>query len=306
MDTTGQRAIEAQSYKDHRADLKRAQEQLSWIPQHRPAAAVQGELDGLKNRREWNWTNGCTDVKGKTNRDFCQRFHGLTAEQASAQQAAALEARIAVIQAKLDKSGGGTVMAEADPQAAVLTKLAGIFLPGMNVEDMQTGLAIFIALLLEVGSAFGMYIAFSQWRLYDSEVAAAPAMATTAQASTAVTPSAHAVAEPRSGANDNRSVPKLVAPETDVERFYKERIERQDGSSMTATTLYQDYSAWCEEQEKEPLTLSTFGREFGELGVRKAKIGGSVRYSGIALKSGMELGEDREDKKLPALVSRAA
>jgi hypothetical protein len=306
MDTTGQRAIEAQSYKDHRADLKRAQEQLSWIPQHRPAATVQGELDGFKNRREWNWTNGCTDVKGKTNRDFCQRFHGLTAEQASAQQAAALEARIAVIQAKLDKSGGGTVMAEADPQAAVLTKLAGIFLPGMNVEDMQTGLAMFIALLLEVGSAFGMYIAFSQWRLYDSEVVAAPAMATTAQASTAVTSSADAVAEPRSGANDNRSVPKLVAPETDVERFYKERIERQDGSSMTATTLYQDYSAWCEEQEKEPLTLSTFGREFGELGVRKAKIGGSVRYSGIALKSGMELGEDREDKKLPALVSRAA
>jgi hypothetical protein len=306
MDTTGQRAIEAQSYKDHRADLKRAQEQLSWIPQHRPAAAVQGELDGLKNRREWNWTNGCTDVKGKTNRDFCQRFHGFTAEQASAQQAAALEARIAVIQAKLDKIDGGTVMAEADPQAAVLTKLAGIFLPGMNVEDMQTGLAIFIALLLEVGSAFGMYIAFSQWRLYDSEVAAAPAMATTAQASTAVTPSAHAVAEPRSGANDNRSVPKLVAPDTDVERYYKERIETQEGASITGSALHEDYKAWCAGKNKEPLSQNTFCREFGELnGIQKTKRG-SQHYIGIALKSGMQLEDGTEDKKLPALVSRAA
>src|ERR687895_345760 len=33
LDTTGQRAIEAQSYKDHRADLKRAEDQLGWIPQ---------------------------------------------------------------------------------------------------------------------------------------------------------------------------------------------------------------------------------------------------------------------------------
>src|SRR5918992_991367 len=195
MDTAGQRAIEAQSYKDHRADLKRAQDQLSWIPQHRPAATVQSELDGLKNRREWNWTNGCTDVKGKTNRDFCQLFHGLTAEHASAQQAAALEARIADIQAKLDKVEAGTVMAEADPQAAVLTKLLAIFLPGMNVEDVQTGLAIFIALLLEVGSAFGMYIAFSQWRLYESDVAGAPAMAVFAQASNSVAPPAQAIAD---------------------------------------------------------------------------------------------------------------
>jgi phage/plasmid-associated DNA primase len=87
-----------------------------------------------------------------------------------------------------------------------------------------------------------------------------------------------------------------------VERFYKERIETQDGSSLTATSLYEDYCAWCEEQQKEPLALPTFGREFGELGVQKARIAGRVRYIGIALKSaGLE-----EDKKLPALGTVAA
>jgi hypothetical protein len=306
MDTAGQRAVEAQSYKDHRADLKRAQDQLSWIPQHRPAATVQSELDGLKNRREWNWTNGCTAVSNKSNRSFCQRYHGLSAELASAQQATALEARIASIQTKLDQSEGGTVMAEADPQAAVLSKLAGVFLPGVNVETVQTGLAVFIALLLEVGSAFGMYIAFSQWRLYEREETAAPAMETVTRATTTFASAASAVASPSSSANDNRSTPKLVAPETDVERFYKERIEAQMGASITGAALYEEYKAWCAGQKKEPLTNATFGRELGELGVQKAKIGGSVRYSGIALKSGLEVEEDREDKKLSALLSRAA
>ena len=157
-----------------------------------------------------------------------------------------------------------------------------------------------------------MYIAFSQWRLYDRRAPDAPRMASVSVAapSTPLEVADVPVAttrKPRSGANDNRSVPaaaqRLLAPETDVERFYKERIETQDGSSLTATALYEDYCAWCEDQQKEPLALPTFGREFGELGVQKAKIAGRVRYIGIALKSGLEL---EEDKKLPALASQAA
>ena len=172
---------------------------------------------------------------------------------------------------------------------------------------MQTALTVFIALLLEVGSGFGMYIAFSQWRLYDSHSPAAPRMVPVSTAAAAVAaPEAVAIAKPRSGANDNKSAPpaqRLIAPENDVERFYKERIETQDGSSLTATSLYEDYCAWCEEQQKEPLALPTFGREFGELGVQKARIAGRVRYIGIALKSAGEL---EEDKKLTAFSEKAA
>jgi hypothetical protein len=163
-----------------------------------------------------------------------------------------------------------------------------------------------------------MYIAFSQWRLYDEVAPAAPVMATlatpviTAAAAVAApvreTAPVQIAAKPRSGANDNKSAPapqRIVpmAPETDVERFYKESVQTQDGSSMTATELYEEYCAWCEEKEKEPLALPTFGREFGELGVQKAKLGGRVRYIGIALRGARDL---EEDKKLPALRERAA
>lgn len=314
FDTAGHRAATVEAYKDHRADLARAKEQLSWVPQHRPAQTVQAEIDIVKNERRWTVSGGCTDVTTSKSREFCEKYHSLEAELASAQQSVALEARIADIQAKLAKTEGegSTVLSEADPQAAVLAKLAGIFAPSVKVEDVQTALTVFIALLLEVGSAFGMYIAFSQWRLYESHAPAAPRMAPVSTAAAAVAaPKAVAIAKPRSGANDNKSsdnkstapAPRLIAPENDVERFYKERIETQDGSSLTATSLYEDYCAWCEEQQKEPLALPTFGREFGELGVQKARIAGRVRYIGIALKSATEL---EEDKKLPALGEKAA
>jgi hypothetical protein len=314
LDTAGQRTASADSYKDHRADLARAQEQLSWIPQHRPAQAVQADIDAVKDERAWANTEQCSKVTGSKSRGFCQKYHALSAELASAQQSIALEARIADIQGKMTNVNGHAVLTEADPQAAVLAKLAALIAQSVKVEDVQTALTVFIALLLEVGSGFGMYIAFSQWRLYDSHSPAAPRIAPVSTAAAAVAaPKAVAIEKPRSGANDNRSTTetkvaspapqRLIAPENDVERFYKERIETQDGSSLTATSLYEDYCAWCEEQQKEPLALPTFGREFGELGVQKARIAGRVRYIGIALKSAGEL---EEDKKLTAFSEKAA
>lgn len=332
LDTTGQRAAEAQTYKDLRADLQRTQEQLSWVPQHRPIGVVQSEIDNAQNQRPWSWTKGCTEVKGKQGREFCQSYHGLTAELASGKEADRLGSRISELSEKLSATSGTAIMAEADPQAAVLAKLSGF-----SVDTIQIAMTVFIALLLEVGSCFGMYIAFSQWRLYDDvQAPAAPALAEvkadvalpvpapvvadamaevaapaiTAAAAVAApvreTAPAQISAKPRSGANDNKSAPapqRLMAPETDVERFYKESVQTQDGSSMTATELYEEYCAWCEEKEKEPLALPTFGREFGELGVQKAKLGGRVRYIGIALKSTRDV---EEDKKLTAFREKAA
>jgi hypothetical protein len=303
FDTTGHRMVEAQAYKDLRGDLKRAQDQLSWIPQHRPAATVQGEIEALKSQRLWTTTNGCTDATRPQSRTFCQSFHGLTAEMASGQQAEVLEARIAEIQGKLGKTDAMTVMGEADPQATVLANLSGL-----SVDQVQMAMTIFIALLLEVGSGFGMYIAFSQWRLYDRDAPAAPQMATvqsTAAAAVAAPQQAVAVKKPRLGANDNRSLPpaKLLVPETDVQRFYKESVDSQDGHTVSATSLYEAYCLWCEERQKEPLALPTFGREIAEFGIQKVKKKDGVRYVGIALKSDLEL---EEDKKLPAMRAEAA
>ncbi len=300
MDTSGQRTVEASAYKDLRNDLKRAQDQMSWIPQHRPVQTVSAEIETYKLQRSFVQTKDCSEVTGPVGRDFCSKYQGLLSEKASGEQAAKYEAAITEINLKLAGAKGANAMADADPQAAVLAKLASLVIPGVKTEDVQTTLAVFVAVLLEIGSGFGMYVAFSTWRLYDRAAPSVPSSATTRTID--VTPQPMSASKPRLGvANDNKSTPKLVAPETDVIRFRNERIEDSEGTSLTATTLYEDYCAWCEEQQKEPLALPTFGREFGDLGVQKAKIAGRVRYIGIALKSGLE---HEEDKKVPA--TRAA
>jgi len=172
LDTTGQRAVDANTYKDLRADSKRAQDQLTWIPAHRPAETVASELNVIKAQRYWVITRECTEVSGKSARDFCQQFHKLNAELASAQQSQKLESRISEIGAKLAKTAGGTVMAEADPQASVLSKITGI-----EVEKVQTALTIFVALLIEIGSGFGMYVAFAYRRINDRAVEQEPTRA---------------------------------------------------------------------------------------------------------------------------------
>jgi hypothetical protein len=307
MDTSGQRVVEAQSYKDLRSDLERAKGQLAWVPQHRPAAAVQSEIEGLKTKREWNWTNNCTDTNTKSGRDFCQKLYALSSELASAQQAASLESRIADVEAKLSVAGQHAVHGEGDPQAKVLSNLSGL-----SLEMVQMALVVFVALLLEIGSGLGMYIAFSQWRLYEQQAPMAPAMASLVSApaiQAAPISAAQAVVQQRrarlNATNDNRQVKpsKLVPPESDVQRFYRERVASEDESVVSASQLYEEYCAWCEQLNKEPLALPTFGRDFSELGVRKSTTGKGVRYIGIALKTGHD---DKEDKKLPALGSQAA
>jgi hypothetical protein len=149
-----------------------------------------------------------------------------------------------------------------------------------------------------------MYIAFSQWRLYDSHTPAAPRIVPVSTAAAAMTVQKPvALAKPRSTANDNRSAPapRLMAPESDVQRFYKERIESQDGSTIGATEMFEDYCTWCEKLGKEPLAHPSFGKEFQELGVQKAKVANRVRYIGVALKSDGGL-----DEKLPAPQAAAA
>lgn len=331
-DTTGARSAQTLSYEDVRADLKLAREQRTGLPSARPAATIMSEIEGVKGSRAWGWSSSCTKIDGSAERKLCDRYHALNAELGSAQKADQLDKRIIDLQAKLDQQGGHHGSAEADPQAAVLAALLSKLMPGIEKADVQTMMTVFVALLLEVGSGLGMYIAFSQWRIHDVRAPQAPrimpvantpipAISTAAVAVTAQ-PVQQIAAKPRSGANDNRvaqpavsvsapspssvqaqPVTRLVAPETDVERFYKESIDVTDGSSLTATELYEDYCDWCEAKNKEPLALPTFGRAFGELGVKKEKIAGRIRYIGIALKSGQER---REDKKPPVFDAKAA
>jgi hypothetical protein len=244
FDSTGHRAQEAQTYQDLRADLKRAEEQAGWIPQHRPYEAVQGEIDGLKMQKAWQWSDGCKNVNSKTERTFCQKYTGLTSELASAGSAKDADGRIAQLRSKLDAAAGTPALSEADPQAKVLTELANAFFPNVKIENVQMALTLFVALLLEIGSGFGMYVAFSQWRLYDRPMPVAPRMvlaegstAAAAVAAPVLTPVAVQTKKPRSGANDNRSIEiALEAPVAQARAIEAQPAEVHQAEQKVATS----------------------------------------------------------------------
>ena len=321
LDITGQRAAASADYKDLRADTKRAQDQLNWIPAHRPPTTVAAELNVHKAQRYWVVTKDCTEVTGKSAREYCQQFHKLSAELASGREAEKLETRITDIGSKLAKAAGGTAMSESDPQASVLANLTGI-----ELQKVQTALALFVALLIEIGSGFGMYVAFAYWRMHGHEpqtasvrapaaaaapletaeqtqtLALPPAELREAEAAALPAPAAQPPSTARLGANDNRTpVAKPMLPDSDVQRFYREEVLASDGSSVTLNDLYSSYCNWSEDQEKDPLAMPTFSREFRALGVRKEKIGGRVRYFDVALRSDQDATSDGR-----VLVTRAA
>jgi hypothetical protein len=88
-----------------------------------------------------------------------------------------------------------------------------------------------------------------------------------------------------------------------VEAFYRESITWQNGNTVNAAELYQDYCNWCESRYQEPHTKYGFFRDLKSLGVDSVSLRGERRYKNIALRT---LRRVEEDKNLPASIVKAA
>ncbi len=274
-ETASVRAVQAVSFKDLREELSRNREKLSWVPQHRSIAEVEADLAVImaqpiygrrKGRRKrvlgtiGELTDDCTKSDFRAQR-LCSEVLNLRKELAMAEQAEKLETRIG----ELKTSMGGLSAREravakssADPQAMLLSKLTGF-----NAGEVQMGLIVLVAILVELGSGLGLFVAFSHMRHGRQQNVE--------------------ILEPGSGLNVINPVRRLMLPKSDIAKFFAARVEKCDGTSVVASALYEDYCVWCELNTKEPMALPFFGRQFSELGIQKAKIGGYIRYIGIRL-----------------------
>ncbi len=341
MTTSGQRAAASDTYQDLRADRKRLEaefktlgDQLSWIPAHRPPETVRAEVRVQEAQRAWLTTKECTDVTLRSSREFCKRYGELKAELASGENYSKLEvqraeigAKIAALSGRSAKVDGAAVMGMADPQANVLAKLLGI-----DLETVQIGLTLFVALLIEVGSGFGMYVAFAYWRpnqslhslgqeplpartvvelepvrkedektpgtkadpLWTAEPAAlAPPKAEADQAGEGSPPAVR-----KFGDNDNQSARPAIMPPSDVEKFYQDYVDSADeGDWIASMHLNEAYKLWCKKNDRRPLAMPIFTAEFDKLKVVKHGIGGGVKYFGVALKPEIERELERKGSR---------
>ena len=304
-DSVGERTLAATQYGDLRERLKTVNAKLGWIPQHRSVAEVDADINAILDKRIRKGRNRGKTIgqvtKNFTNTSWYSRKYSgkvlnLRKELAIAKNAEKLDAEKATLVGKLESTSTKSVTT-ADPQAAILTQITGL-----SIEKVQLGLIVLLSLLVEIGSGLGFFVVLGGDRAKAIRIKAkadAKAQAEvdaivqrkvekveTKVEKSVVTPTAVAKSAPV--ANDNIQARRPTVPlisSNELKDYYVERIAMQDGTSITASALYEDYCSWAESQNKEPMTLPAFGRQFGEIGIQKAKIAGRIRYINVKLKS---------------------
>jgi len=273
-DITGVRLLKVETHSDLRADLERSREALKALPAHRPAGTVNGEIDAFKQNGRWLSSAGCADATAAKSMTYCEGFFKLKAELAIAEQADKLEGKVSQLSTRLGALDSEAGTKATDPQSQMLANLTG-----RTTEEVQMSLTVLIALLVELGASLGFYTAFSYWRIFDVKGLPAPEAVRVTAPVPAFAPAPMLQVLPGSSDPELR----VAQPKTDVELYFDERVGRENGSSVTALALYDDYCQWCEAKGKQPLGLPIFTRRFSDLGVQKAKVAGRIRYMDVRL-----------------------
>lgn len=270
-DTSGNRAVQAERYEDLRGQLERVTQQQKWLDQHRSAGMVEAELKAAEQNYRWTTTKGCTDATLTQSREFCEGYHKLHAELAAARKDDVLQKQADQIRAELATIDGRAAVKVADPQAAIISALSGL-----DISRVEVAMTILITLLVELGSSLGLYVSTSVWRVHEQPKRPAPEPVKVVE-----------IMQPRS---QILQPTQLALPKSDIEIYFDDRIREDDGASVTALALYDNYCEWCETTGRAPVGLPIFSRQLTDLGVQKAKIAGKIRYIGIRL-----TGADQED-----------
>ncbi|MGA8770664.1 MAG: hypothetical protein WB610_09875 [Rhodomicrobium sp.] len=271
-DITGLRVLKVETHADLRADLERSREELKSLPARRPVGTVAGEIEAFKQNGRWLSSAGCAEATAVKSMSYCEGFFKLKAELAIAEQSDKLEGKISQLTNRVSELDSAAAAKATDPQSQMLASLTG-----RSTEEIQLGLTLLIALLVELGASLGFYTAFSYWRIFDVKGLPAPEPVRVPVPAFAPIPVLQAL--------PNCVDPELRAAQvkTDVELYFEERVGRENGSSVTALALYDDYCQWCEVKGRQPLGLPIFTRRFSDLGVQKAKVAGRIRYMDVRL-----------------------
>jgi hypothetical protein len=193
-------------------------------------------------------------------REPCERWRRLGIEFANAKEATRLNGELSNLRQKLDKVPAAS-NAE-DPQAAAISRLAVWFDRTFRGEDVQLGLALLLALLVEAGSGLGLYLVTTPWR------EALPAQPT----------------EP--------VMPELVRVRPaerlgEVDAFMLARLHPAEDNVLTASMLYENYLGWCREENLVPLSLSAFSTAFqsvaDELGIERGSVEREIAWRNVSL-----------------------
>jgi len=211
------------------AVLKR---RIAALPAYRPVAVIDAEIARLRQNPRWQSTSGCTDATVPESRTYCTEYFGLLGERASARAAQKLKARLDQFTRREDDLISQSAGRIVDPQSALL---AGIF--QIPEERMRLILITVLALVVELGSGLGLYLATG----HSSQRSEAARRAGGCDAADA----------PACPAKPLQPASRQVQRPGSVEAYCVERLF-PGTQSIRFEEILEDYRQWCEGQRCAP------------------------------------------------------
>lgn len=255
-----------ETYQGLKSERERIAARLHELGSTRPSGAVEADIAAQRLNRQWQASGQCKGAYTAAARDLCGKIERLEGELASAQEAEKLRASDRALLAKLAGVNIADAMRSADPQSEALARLLGIE-PG-RVRD---ALALLVAVLIELGSGFGLFAVSG----HGAGQGQAKARLGDTLERTGTTP---ASVRPRKPAKGKAKGDPLKA-------FVKDAVAFKSGAEVTAAAVFLAYEKWCQTNGQKPLTATGFGRALNKAGWTRTRRGGIARYSGVELKA---------------------
>lgn len=233
--------------RDEMRALAAIDQQLRRMGTMRLAAEIERDISIAEQDRRWTSSVRCTDATVAASRIFCADHARLSGERELLRSATELHTRRAEISEAIsllrERGAGGA----DDPQVAVLAKLLS-----RDEDRVRTALIVAAALLVEIGSGLGLWLALGHSPRAAREGSPKSMRETTAEAQLLRT---------------GRGLPVLPAPRVDGEvvDFCADWLHPTARGGLTIVGLYRSYEVWCREAGLQPKDLAAFDTEFAGL-----------------------------------------
>lgn len=135
-------------------DLRVTERKLAAVPAHRPALILDEEMAALRIDIRWSASKRCQSPTSSQQREHCLLFARLRSEVAAASEAARLETLAAEQRERIDRLRSAGAATASDPQARLLAQALGL-----SENSARRLLMALLALVIEVSSGFGVYLA---------------------------------------------------------------------------------------------------------------------------------------------------
>jgi hypothetical protein len=194
---TGGREAQALRLEASESALQQAKSELKGLPAHRFVAVIDEELKGMRLDRFWTGSQNCTQPSGGVAIAFCRRYADRMTEKAAAVTSDGLGIRIAELTQQIERLKEQGAGQGGDVQIALVAAVSGL-----DNDRAKTAIIVFVAVLVELGAAFGLFLALGHSFNHGHGAASQTALETTGAKQVTVSRllSGHGAPSPQSAA----------------------------------------------------------------------------------------------------------